>query len=35
MNLSLYALTCGRLEGQFGRLMEGGQGEIIVPIPAF
>jgi N-acyl homoserine lactone hydrolase len=35
MNLSLYALTCGRLEGQFSRLMEGGQGEIIVPIPAF
>jgi N-acyl homoserine lactone hydrolase len=35
MTLSLYALTCGHLEGEFGRLMEGGQGKITVPIPAF
>src|SRR3984893_9940882 len=35
MTLSLYALTCGHLEGEFGRLMEGGQGKITVPIPVF
>src|SRR5436305_6311719 len=35
MSLSLYALTCGHLEGEFGRLMEGGEGDIIVPIPVF
>ena len=26
MSLSLYALTWGDLEGEFGRLMEGGEG---------
>src|ERR1700724_2285785 len=35
MTLSLYALTCGHLEGEFGRLMEGGQGKITVPIAVF
>jgi hypothetical protein len=35
MSLSLYALTCGHLEGEFGRLMEGGEGNITVPIPVF
>ena len=33
--LSLYALGCGRLEGEFGRLMEGGVGRIELPIPAW
>ena len=35
MSLSLYALTCGHIEGEFGRLMEGGEGNITVPIPVF
>jgi glyoxylase-like metal-dependent hydrolase (beta-lactamase superfamily II) len=35
MSLSLYALTCGHIEGEFGRLMEGGEGKITVPIPVF
>ena len=35
MALQVYALTCGWLEGDFGRLMEGGEGRIRLPIPAF
>jgi hypothetical protein len=35
MSLSLYALTCGHLEGEFGRFMEGGEGNITAPIPVF
>jgi glyoxylase-like metal-dependent hydrolase (beta-lactamase superfamily II) len=35
MSLSVYALTCGHIEGEFGRLMEGGEGKITVPIPVF
>lgn len=35
MPLNVYALTCGWLEGDFGRLMEGGEGRIRLPIPAF
>lgn len=35
MSVSLYALTCGHLEGEFGRLIEGGEGETTVPIPVF
>lgn len=35
MNLNLYAFTCGTVTGDFGRLMEGGEGDITVPIPAF
>jgi hypothetical protein len=27
MKISLYALTCGHIEGEFGRLMEGGEGK--------
>jgi hypothetical protein len=27
--------TCGHIEGEFGRLMEGGEGKIRVPIPVF
>jgi hypothetical protein len=35
MSVKLYALTCGTLTGEFARLMEGGQGDITVPIPAY
>ena len=35
MSLNVYALTCGHLEGEFGRLMEGGEGRIRLPIPAY
>src|SRR4051794_20475934 len=35
MHLNVYALTCGWLEGDFGRLMEGGEGRIRLPIPAY
>jgi N-acyl homoserine lactone hydrolase len=35
MSVKLYALTCGTLTGEFARLMEGGQGEITVPIPVY
>jgi N-acyl homoserine lactone hydrolase len=35
MTLKLYALTCGHLTGQLGYLMEGGEGEARLPIPAY
>ena len=35
MSLKLYAFTCGTVTGEFGRLMEGGEGEITVPVPVF
>ena len=35
MTVRLYAFTCGTLTGEFARLMEGGRGDITVPIPAF
>lgn len=35
MNLAAYALTCGWLEGDLGRLMEGGEGRVRLPIPAY
>src|SRR6185437_3529084 len=35
MTVKLYAFTCGTLTGEFARLMEGGPGDITVPIPAF
>jgi N-acyl homoserine lactone hydrolase len=35
MSLTAYALTCGWLEGEFGHLMEGGEGRIRLPIPAY
>jgi glyoxylase-like metal-dependent hydrolase (beta-lactamase superfamily II) len=35
MSLAVYALTCGHLEGEFGRLMEGGEGRVRLPIPAY
>jgi hypothetical protein len=35
MSVKLYAFTCGWLTGEFGRLMEGGEGDITVPAPVF
>jgi N-acyl homoserine lactone hydrolase len=35
MTVKLYAFTCGTLTGEFARLMEGGEGDITVPIPVF
>ena len=35
MSVRLYALTCGTLTGEFAHLMEGGDGEITVPIPVY
>jgi hypothetical protein len=35
MTVKLYAFTCGTVTGEFARLMEGGEGDITVPIPVF
>jgi N-acyl homoserine lactone hydrolase len=35
MSLRVFAITCGRLRGPLGHLMEGGEGEIELPIPAY
>jgi len=35
MTVKLYAFTCGTLTGEFAHLMEGGEGDITVPIPVF
>jgi N-acyl homoserine lactone hydrolase len=35
MSVKLYAMTCGRLTGPRGFMIEGGQGEITMPIPAY
>jgi glyoxylase-like metal-dependent hydrolase (beta-lactamase superfamily II) len=35
MSLKVHAVTCGWLEGEFGHLMEGGEGRIRLPIPAY
>ena len=35
MTVKLYAMTCGRLGGPFGHLMEGAEGTIELPIPSF
>jgi N-acyl homoserine lactone hydrolase len=35
MTIRLYAFTCGTLTGEFARLMDGGKGDITVPIPVF
>jgi HWE histidine kinase len=34
MTVKLYAFTCGTVTGEFAHLMEGGEGDITVPIPA-
>lgn len=33
--IKLYAFTCGRVTGDFGRLMDGAEGDITLPIPVF
>ena len=35
MSVNLFALTCGRLTGDLGRLIEGGEGRADLPIPAY
>jgi N-acyl homoserine lactone hydrolase len=35
VTLKLFAFTCGTVTGEFGRLMDGGQGNITVPVPVF
>lgn len=35
MSVSLYGFTCGHLVGEFGRVMEDGEGEIAMPVPVF
>jgi len=35
MAVKLHAFTCGTVTGEFARLMEGGEGDITVPIPVF
>jgi N-acyl homoserine lactone hydrolase len=35
VSLRVYALTCGHLTGELGHLMEGGEGKIRLPIPAY
>lgn len=35
MTVKLFAFTCGWLEGDLGRLMEGGEGRVRLPIPAY
>src|SRR5438874_13105509 len=33
--MKLYAMTCGRLTGNLGDLMQGGEGKVELPIPAY
>src|ERR1700749_4258792 len=35
MTVRLYAFTCGTVTGEFAHLMEGGEGDITVPVPTF
>jgi N-acyl homoserine lactone hydrolase len=35
VELKVYAFTCGTVTGEFAHLMEGGEGEITVPVPVF
>jgi N-acyl homoserine lactone hydrolase len=35
MDIKLYAMTCGHVTGDLGRLMEGGEGRIRLPVPAY
>ncbi len=35
MTPRLYAMTCGHLTGQLAYLMEGGEGEVRLPVPAY
>jgi N-acyl homoserine lactone hydrolase len=35
VSLNVYAFTCGHLTGELGHLMQGGEGRIRLPIPAY
>jgi N-acyl homoserine lactone hydrolase len=35
MTVKLYAMTCGHLTGKLAYLMEGGEGDVKLPIPAY
>jgi hypothetical protein len=35
MTINLYAFTYGTVTGAFAHLMEGGEGDITVPVPVF
>jgi N-acyl homoserine lactone hydrolase len=35
MTVKLYAFACGTVIGEFAHLMEGGEGDITLPIPVF
>jgi N-acyl homoserine lactone hydrolase len=35
MTVKLYAFTCGTVTGEAARLMEGGEGEITMPVPVY
>jgi glyoxylase-like metal-dependent hydrolase (beta-lactamase superfamily II) len=35
VSLKVFPLTCGWLEGELGHLMEGGEGRVRLPIPAY
>jgi N-acyl homoserine lactone hydrolase len=35
VSLRVYAFTCGHLTGELGHLMEGGEGRVRLPIPAY
>jgi N-acyl homoserine lactone hydrolase len=35
MSLRVFAFTCGHLTGEFAHLMEGGEGRVRLPIPAY
>jgi len=35
MTIKLYAFTCGTVTGDFGRLLQGGEGNITLPVPVY
>ena len=35
VSIKLFAMTCGWLTGELGRLLEGGEGEAELPIPSY
>ena len=35
MSVSVYAFTCGELEGEFSRVMVGAEGQVTMPVPVF
>jgi hypothetical protein len=35
MSIQLYAFTCATMTGESARLMEGGKGDLTIPVPVF